>query len=218
MAEKLRGILFDMDGTLLDTLEDLADSTNRSLARLGLPAHPVEAYRYFVGDGMENLARRVLPEDRRNTRMVGEIAEAVSREYAEHWSDKTRPYPGIPELFDALSARKVPMAILSNKPHEFTLAIAEHYFRRWSFAAIYGARDPRPRKPDPSAALEISASLGLRPAEMLYAGDTNTDMRTASRAGMFSVGVLWGFRPREELLESGAQALAARPADLLAYF
>ena len=218
MAEKLRGILFDMDGTLLNTLEDLADSTNRSLARLGLPVHAVEAYRYFVGDGMENLARRVLPADRRDPRMVGEIAEAVSREYAEHWADKTRLYPGIPVLLDALSARKVPMAILSNKPHAFTLAIAEHYFQRWTFAAVLGARDTHPRKPDPSAALEISSALGLPPAGMLYAGDTNTDMQTASRAGMFPVGVLWGFRDREELLANGALVLAERPEDLLRFF
>ena len=218
MAEKLRGILFDMDGTLLDTLEDLADSANHSLARFGLPVHPVEAYRYFVGDGIENLARRVLPEDRRDPQTVGEVAEAVSREYAERWADKTRPYPGIPELLDALSAQKVPMAILSNKPHAFTLAIAEHYFRRWTFAAVFGARDTHPRKPDPSAALEISAAFGLRPAQVLYAGDTNTDMQTARNAGMFPVGVLWGFRDRQELLTSGALSLASRPADLLRYF
>ncbi len=218
MAEKHRGILFDLDGTLLDTLEDLADSTNRSLARLNLPVHPVDAYRYFVGDGIENLARRALPADRQDSATVGELKAAVGREYAEHWADKTRVYPGIPELLDALSAREVPMAILSNKPHAFTLAIAEHYFRRWTFAAVLGARDTHPRKPDPGAALEISASFGFRPAEVLYAGDTNTDMQTASRAGMFPVGVLWGFRDREELLENGALSLAARPADLLRFF
>jgi phosphoglycolate phosphatase len=167
---------------------------------------------------MENLARRVLPEDRRHPQMVGEIEEAVSREYAEHWADKTRVYPGIPELLDALSARNLPMAILSNKPHAFTLAITARYLRRWSFAAVLGARDGHPRKPDPGAALEISTALGLRPAEVLYAGDTNTDMQTARRAGMYAVGVLWGFREREELLESGAQSLAARPADILGFF
>jgi phosphoglycolate phosphatase len=215
---KLRAILFDLDGTLLDTLEDLADCTNRSLARLGLPAHPAESFRYFVGDGIENLARRALPEDRRDPGTVAELRASIGREYAAHWADKTRIYPGIPELLDALSARPVPMAILSNKPHAFTLAIAEHYFPRWPFAAIYGARDSHPRKPDPAAALEICAELSLSPPEILYAGDTNTDMRTARSAGMFAVGVLWGFRPREELLESGAQALAARPEDLLAYF
>jgi phosphoglycolate phosphatase len=218
MAKKFRAILFDLDGTLLDTLEDLADSTNRSLARLGLPMHPVQEYRYFVGDGIENLARRALPADRRDPRMVDEIKEAVSREYAEHWADKTRVYPGIHELLDALSARKVPMAILSNKPHAFTLSITERYFQRWAFAAVLGARDSHPRKPDPGAALEISTVFGLRPAEVLYAGDTNTDMQTARRAGMYAVGVLWGFREREELLENGAQSLAVRPADLLAYF
>jgi phosphoglycolate phosphatase len=218
MHRTFRAVLFDLDGTLLDTLEDLADSTNRSLALLGLSVHPVEAYRYFVGDGIENLARRALPADRQDPGTVAELKESVAREYAAHWADKTRIYQGIPELLDALCARKVPMAILSNKPHPFTLAISERYFRRWPFAAVFGARDSHPRKPDPAAALEIGMELGLRPEEMLYAGDSNTDMRTASRAGMFAVGVLWGFRTREELLESGAQALVARPEDLLTYF
>jgi phosphoglycolate phosphatase len=218
MPKRIRAILFDLDGTLLDTLEDLADCTNRSLARLGLPAHPVDSFRYFVGDGIENLARRALPADRRDPETIAELKASVGREYASHWADKTRVYPGIPELLEALSARRVPMAILSNKPHAFTLAMAERFFPSWSFAAVYGARDSHPRKPDPAAALEICAELGLSPQEMLYAGDTNTDMQTARGARMFAVGVLWGFRPREELLQSGAQALAERPADLLSYF
>ena len=218
MGGPLAGILFDLDGTLLDTLADLADSTNRCLASLGLPEHPVEAYRYFVGDGLANLARRTLPAKRRDPATVEALQELFNRDYHEHWADRTRPYEGVAGLLDALSARGVPMGILSNKPHAFTVDMVRHFLGAWRFAAVFGARDSHPRKPDPAAALEISAALGLDPARVLYAGDTRTDMETARNAGMFAVGVLWGFRPRAELVESGAQGLASRPEELLAYF
>jgi len=212
-----RGVLFDRDGTLLDTLQDLADSTNRCLALLGLGGHPAEAYRGFVGDGLANLARRVLPEHRRDSATVQELQELFNRDYREHWADRTRPYEGIAGLLDALSARSPPMAVLSNKPHAFTVDMVRHFLGAWRFEAVYGARDSHPRKPDPAAALEASAAMGLPPAQVLYAGDTATDMQTARNAGMFAVGVLWGFRERQELEQSGAQALVARPQELLAY-
>jgi phosphoglycolate phosphatase len=212
------GVLFDLDGTLLDTLEDLADSTNRCLAGLGLPGHPVQAYRYFVGDGLGNLALRTLPAERRDPTTVQALQELFNREYREHWADKTRPYEGIAGLLEELAARGVPMAILSNKPHAFTVDMVGHFFGSWKFAAVFGARDSHPRKPDPDAALEASTAMGLAPARVLYAGDTGTDMQTARNAGMFAVGVLWGFRPRAELEENGAQALVSRPAELLAWF
>jgi len=218
MGRQLAGALFDLDGTLLDTLGDLADSTNRSLASLGLPGHPVEAYRYFVGDGVAALSRRALPAERRDPATVEALQELFNRDYHGHWADKTRPYEGITGLLDALSSRGIPMAILSNKPHSFTVDMVGHFFAAWSFSAVCGARDSRPRKPDPAAALEISVEMGLGPAQMLYAGDTRTDMDTARNAGMFAVGVLWGFRPRAELEEGGAQALVSRPEELLAYF
>jgi phosphoglycolate phosphatase len=217
-AGALAAILFDLDGTLLDTLADLADSTNRCLARLGLPGHPVEAYRYFVGDGLTNLALRTLPVERRDPGTVEALKDLFNRDYHEHWADRTRPYEGITGLLDALSALGRPMAILSNKPHAFTVEMVRHFFSAWKFAAVFGARDSHPRKPDPAAALEASAAMGLSPAQLLYAGDTGTDMETARNAGMFAVGVLWGFRPRAELLDSGAQALVSRPAELLAFF
>lgn len=218
MDRPCRAILFDLDGTLLDTLDDLADCMNRVLARHGFASHRVQSYRYFVGDGVENLVLRALPQGSREKAMVERLKASMREEYGAHWADKTSIYNGIPELLNALTARKVPLAILSNKPHAATLAIAEHFFQPWSFAAVFGARDSHPQKPDPGAAQEIAAALRLPPAEVLYAGDTNTDMQTARRAGMFAVGVLWGFRPKKELLQSGAQALAARPSDLLKFF
>jgi phosphoglycolate phosphatase len=217
MAGELAGILFDLDGTLLDTLEDLADSTNRCLARLGLPGHPVEAYRFFVGEGLGNLARRTLPAQRQDPASLLALQELFNQDYHEHWADKTRPYEGIAGLLDELSARGIPMAVLSNKPHAFTVDMVGHFLGSWKFAAVFGARDSHPRKPDPAAALEASAAMGLAAARVLYAGDSRTDMETARNAGMFAVGVLWGFRPRAELEESGAQALVSRPAELLAW-
>jgi len=218
MGRRLTGVLFDLDGTLLDTLQDLADSTNRCLASLGLPGHPVEAYRYFVGDGLANLALRVLPAERQDPASVEALKDLFNGDYHEHWADSTRPYEGIPALLDALSARGLPMAILSNKPHSFTVDMVAHFLSAWRFAAVFGARESHSRKPDPAAALQIGQALGLAPGQMLYAGDTRTDMEPARNAGMFAVGVLWGFRPRAELLDSGAQALVAHPAELLAFF
>ena len=218
MDRAYRAVLFDLDGPLLDTLADLADCMNRVLGRHGFPAHPPDSYRYFVGDGVENLVRRTLPAERRDEATLRALKADMKEEYGAHWADKTRPYPGIPALLKSLHTRRVPMAVLSNKPHSLTVAVVTHFFGLSPFAAVFGARDGHPHKPDPGAALEIASALALAPAEVLYAGDTDTDMQTAARAGMFAVGVLWGFRPREELLESGAQALAASPADLLAYF
>lgn len=210
--------IFDLDGTLLDTLEDLGDCMNRVLERHGYPPHPVRAYRFFVGDGFESLVRRSLPESRRQEAEIRSLDREARAEYAEHWADKTRPYDGIPELLEALSRRGIRLAILSNKPHDFTRRIAAHYFPDGLFEHVIGSREGRPRKPDPAAALEIADAWGLPPEQIQYLGDTDTDMQTGRRAGMFTVGVLWGFRPREELLEHGAQALVAAPAEIQRLF
>ena len=218
MSPRYRAVLFDLDGTLLDTLQDLADSANSALRRLGLPVHPVGSYRTFVGDGVESLVRRVLPEDRREPDTVASLKKSFSEEYSRRWKDQTRLYPGVPELLDSLSERRVILTVLSNKPHAFTQSIAEHFFSRWRFPVFWGLRDAHPRKPDPAAALEIGRAIEVEPGHLLYVGDTNTDMQTARRAGMYAVGALWGFRTREELLESGAQALASHPSELLRFF
>jgi phosphoglycolate phosphatase len=212
-----QAVIFDMDGTLLDTLEDLGASMNRVLEREGLATHPIGAYRFFVGDGATMLAQRVLPAGLRRSPVVQRVRDAWSEEYDRHWADKTRLYPGIGDLLDVLAERRVPMAVLSNKPHAFTVQMAKHFLGRWPFGPVLGAREGAPRKPDPETALEIARGWDLPPEAVLYAGDTNTDMETARRAGMFAVGVLWGFREREELESSGALALAARPLELLSH-
>ena len=212
-----QAVLFDLDGTLLDTLEDLAVSMNAVLARHGLPQHDLASYQYHVGDGVENLVRRTLPADRRTSAFIAPCVAEMRAEYSRRWKDKTRPYPGIPELLDALVARSVRLAVLSNKPDEMTRLTVSTLLPRWRFDAVRGERAGIPRKPDPAAALDIAAELGLPAGAFLYLGDTNTDMQTAVAAGMFAVGALWGFRPAEELRASGAQALLAQPLELLKF-
>jgi phosphoglycolate phosphatase len=209
-------VLFDLDGTLLDTLADLADAMNHVLLRRGFAVHSPEAYKTFIGDGVEILVRRVLPPACDDPAVQAECAAEMRDEYGKRWADKTRPYPGVAGLLDALSARGVSMAVLSNKPHEFTVLCVERLLGRWRFAAVRGAEPGQARKPDPAGALAIAAQLGRAPREVVYLGDTNTDMQTARAAGMFPVGALWGFRTAEELLASGAERLVGEPLELLA--
>ena len=212
---KRSAVLFDLDGTLVDSLDDLADAMNTVLGRNGFLPHPVDAYRYFVGDGMEMLVRRALPEARRDEGTVSRCLGEMKGEYEERWACKTRPYPGIPELLSALAGRGIPMAVLSNKPEDATLGVVERLLCSWTFAAVCGARPGLPKKPDPSGALEIASRLGIAPEAWVYAGDTGTDMKTANAAGMFAVGVLWGFRGAEELTAAGARILVRHPLDVL---
>ena len=212
----IKAVLFDLDGTLLDTLTDLAESMNAVLARLGLPGHPRDAYRYFVGEGVEVLARRALPEESRRQEMIRRCADEMRIEYQGRWAETSRPYPGIPELLDSLASLGLSLTILSNKPDDFTRLAVNRFLPGWPWQEVRGERAGTPRKPDPSGALVIAGKLGLAPGQFLYLGDTNIDMRTAITAGMYPVGVLWGFRTRTELEEAGAKTLLHHPLDLLA--
>lgn len=212
---QFKAVLFDLDGTLLDTLDDLADSMNRVLARMKLPVHPTEAYKYFVGDGMEKLAQRVLPETAGDSATIQRCIENMKQEYGAHWADNSKPYEGIPEMLDSLREQGMRMVILSNKPDNFTKATVEHFFGKNLFEIVAGARPEIKKKPDPAGAILIADKIGLDPGEFLYLGDTATDMKTAVRAGMFPLGALWGFRTADELQESGAKKLLAAPGDIL---
>ncbi len=208
-------VLFDMDGTLLDTLRDIAESMNAVLGARGLPPHPVDRYRDFVGDGMETLARRVLPPGRDDDRTMRDMVAGMRSEYARRWHRHSALYPGMDRLLDALRERGMPLAILSNKPDDFTKEMAARLLGRWEFAVVAGMKDGVAKKPDPAGALEIAREMGIEPGEFVYLGDTGTDMKTAMRAGMFPVGVLWGFRGAQELRENGARRLLGSPLDLL---
>jgi phosphoglycolate phosphatase len=214
---RFRAVLFDLDGTLLDTLEDLGTSMNSVLVFRGFPPHAIDSYRGFVGDGIETLVTRALPESRRGDVELGRrCVEEMRIEYGRRWSASTRPYPGIRELLDRLSAVDVVKAVLSNKPHSLTVSMVRHYFRGTRFCAVFGGRPEFPKKPDPSSALEISRITGVSPEGFVFLGDTNTDMLTARAAGMLPVGALWGFRTEAELQESGAARVIRHPMELIA--
>jgi phosphoglycolate phosphatase len=211
---RFRAVIFDLDGTLADTLGDIAEAMNRALAAHDLPTLEPDAYRTLVGEGVERLVERALPRDRPD--LVGPVLDDLKRYYTEHMLDRTTAYPGIPELLDRLTERQIPMAVVSNKPEPATRWMVERMFDRWNFAAVVGGTDGVPLKPDPTAVLKIAGDLGVKPSTCVYLGDTMTDMQTAVAAGMYPVGALWGFRDRDELLAHGAKTLVEEPLDLLA--
>lgn len=212
---EIKAVLFDLDGTLLDTLSDLADAMNVVLADMGLPCHPDDAYRYFVGDGLEILARRVLPQECRKQPFLSRCIEGMKARYSDHWADNSKPYAGIADLLNELTCRDLNLAVLSNKPDYFTSLLVNHFLPHWRWSHVRGARLDTPRKPDPCGALAIAEQLALAPRDFLYLGDTATDMQTARAAGMYPVGVSWGFRTVKELEESGAKVVLDHPLDLL---
>lgn len=214
-SKTIRAVIFDLDGTLLYSLEDLADSVNAVLKAEGMPEHPLDDYRTFVGDGMKKLVERAAPRVVNDTAKRDAMVDAVRAEYAERWNAKSRPYPGIPELLNACGERGIARAVLSNKPHEFTQRIMDEIFADWTFEVVAGAKPGIPLKPDPTAALKIAEELGLEPKDVLFLGDSNVDIKTAKAAGMFSVGALWGYRGKEELEAAGAEALVAEAVDVL---
>jgi phosphoglycolate phosphatase len=208
-------VIFDMDGTLLDTLKDIADSMNMVLKRIGQPQRDFEYMRYSVGYGVDELARRAMPEGSTEEDLLNCLG--MMREiYREHYRDTSRAYEGIPELLGELTKLKIPFAILSNKPEDFTVKMTEELLGGWKFAEVRGVRKDRPKKPDPAVALEIAQRWGISPERIAFVGDSAVDMQTANAAGMFAVGVLWGFRPRREIEEAGAMAMISHPLELIA--
>ena len=212
---QFQAICFDLDGTLLDSLADLAHCTNKILLKRGFPEHPVDAFRYFVGDGTKMLMTRVLPEEVRNEALIEECRQDFEEAYRDRWNEQTVPYEDIPELLDALTNLQQKLTVLSNKPHEFSLLAVKHFLPNWEFELVLGQREGVPRKPDPTGMLDISEQLKIPAEKFLYLGDTATDMKTAVAAGCFPVGVLWGFRPEEELRDNGARAIVKKPLDVL---
>jgi len=203
------GVIFDLDGTLADSLADIAAAMNRTLRAHGFPEHPVDAYRTFVGEGVRKLAERALPPGTEGVREA--FLAAYQADYAEHLLDATRLFPGIPEVLDALAAAQVPVGVLSNKPDAATRRLVDALCGSWAFRAVSGERPGVPRKPDPAGALALADALAAAPGTVAFVGDTGVDMLTARAASMRPVGVLWGFRPAE-VLASGAEAAASAAA------
>ncbi len=208
--------IFDLDGTLLDTIEDLGDSVNEVLRARGWPEHGYGRYRLFIGDGMELLVRRSMPEGAAaDAALVAEVLDEYRAAYGRNWNRKSRPYPGIVELLATLRGRGIRLAVLSNKPHAFTESCVAELLPGMPFERVYGERGGVPRKPDPGAALAIAEELGVAPGRAMFVGDTDVDVRTGSGAGMVTVGVLWGFRGEDELRAAGAGHLVSHPGEIL---
>jgi phosphoglycolate phosphatase len=208
-----KGIIFDLDGTLIDTLADLAESVNYALGKLNLPTHSVDSYRWRVGNGKALLAGRSLPEDKQH--LVDEVAKLLQEHYREHYCDNTRPYPGITDLLRELRKRSIKMAVLSNKPNEFTVELVRRFFGDETFTYVQGHIADEPLKPDPASALAVGKKLSLAPKNIIFLGDSGVDVQTALNAGMMPVGAAWGFRGPEELRQNGCGYIIEQPGQLL---
>ncbi len=213
---RFQAAIFDLDGTLLNTLEDLTDSVNEVLSDGGFPLRSLDEIRGFVGDGIAMLIRRSLPESAAGDENVAGRVAAFRKVYAKNWRAKTRPYPGVAAMLSDLAALGLPLAVLSNKSDANTKQAVAHFFPQVPFAAVLGEREGVPRKPDPAGALEIARVLEIPPSQFLYLGDSLVDAACARAAGMSFVAALWGFRSRAELAAASPLALAENPAGVTA--
>ncbi|MFO7660347.1 MAG: HAD family hydrolase [Candidatus Cloacimonadaceae bacterium] len=220
----LKGLIFDLDGTLLYTLEDIANAENSALAELGLPALPVDEFRWIVGGGADNIAQKLLPADMQSEQDIITFVDRFRFYYHQNWHYKTRLYDGIADLIETLLQKGFKLAVLSNKPEEFAFKIVDFYFPDWQgqnkpavFSHVIGQRINYPVKPDPTLALEIASDWNLRPEEIGFVGDSDIDMFTAKNSGMVAIGAAWGFRGEEELVLSGADIILKTSLDLLCY-
>lgn len=209
-----QAVLFDLDGTLLDSLGDLADAMNTVLSKEGLPTHDLDAFRYHIGDGIRALVERSLPAHLHDDASLDRFLELYRASYAERWH-LSQPFPGVPELLDALSSRGIAIGVVSNKPDPFTQQCVRQLFPHWQWNGILGQTDAIPAKPDPTGAVRMAETIGLPVDACWFVGDSDVDMQTGVRAGMHPVGVTWGFRPAEELRAAGAKHLIEEPKDLL---
>jgi len=213
---RYRGVIFDLDGTLLDTLADIAAAANEALVVCGFEPHDQEAYRQFVGNGVATLFRRAVPITANIPSTVNQCVEIFEQAYQNRWKRQTRLYDGIAQMLDALTERRVCMTVLSNKPDMFTRNCVKHYLNRWDFAVVQGQCANMPPKPDPAGGREIIKNTCFGADEFIYLGDSDVDMQTACSLGVVAVGAGWGFRPIEELHFAGAGAVVSHPSELIA--
>ena len=213
---RYKAAIFDLDGTLLDTLDDLADAMNDALKRQGFATHPAESYKQMVGNGVTNLTKRALPEDRQE--MLEHTLRLMRENYAKNALNKTKPYAGVLETIRNLGENGVKLAVLTNKDQGFSVHIVEHYFGKGTFELIWGAMPGRPIKPDPAALYELLVELNVCSDKAVFVGDSGVDMDVARAASVDSVGVTWGFRDRQELLDHHAGRIINTPKELWKLF
>lgn len=206
-------VIFDLDGTLLDSIEDIASSMNKVLESLQLPTHKIEDYKHFVGGGVDILVENALSNQSKEIK--DEVTKRFKIEYDGKLHSKTLPYDGIYELLDELKKLDINLAVLSNKPHEFTVSYVNHFFKNYNFKEIHGQKKDVPKKPDPKAALDIVKCLDSSCENTYFIGDTKIDMQTAKSANMTAIGVLWGFRDEKELRENGADFIVKEPLEII---
>ncbi len=209
-----KAIIFDLDGTLLNSLIDIADSVNYVLKKYNMPTHKFEDYKYMIGNGVETLVKKALPSNISEQDFSKYYSE-ISDVYRKNQMNKTHPYNGIVDLLKTLNNRNISVNILSNKPDNFTKEVVSHYFNNINFDIIRGAKQGVPKKPAPDAVFDIISSLKLNKEDFLYVGDTSTDMQTAKNAELTSVGVLWGYRTEKELKDNGADYIISKPEEIL---
>jgi phosphoglycolate phosphatase len=215
MTNKIRAVIFDLDGTLLNTIDDIGNAVNTALLEIGVSPYSMAQYKYFVGDGVVELINRVLAPHPNKRHLHGRTLERYLEEYALHQHDLTRPYPGIVSLLEALSLRSISVNVLSNKPHHATLEVIRHFFPNTHFQVVYGKMPEYKPKPDTKALERLIANLGVSKSEVLYVGDTATDMITAKNGGLTAIGCTWGFRLQEELEEAGSDFVVHHPEAIL---
>ena len=210
-----KAVVFDLDGTLLNTIDDIAYLANMVLKKYGLSTYSIDEYKYFIGEGIFNLFIKTLPPHMQNEKALLPLIQEYRDLYRTQGNQRVTIYPGIRELLDGLTTRNIPLAILSNKPDDLTQTSVSCFLSDWRFDIVLGQRPEVPIKPDPQGALEISKKMGIPPESFFYLGDTAIDMKTAVAAGMIPIGVSWGFRDRKELEENGARFIIDNPERLL---
>jgi phosphoglycolate phosphatase len=213
---RFKAIIFDLDGTLLNTLGDISDSVNRILTYEGFPNHNVEKIQSFIGHGTKSLIYNSLPSDKRDNYSVQNYLDAFLIDYNQNYYKKTFPYIGVKEMLTGLTKKGIELAILSNKSEKLVKKCIDKLLPEWNFEIMLGSNDSFPLKPDPAGALLISEKLNIPPAEFLFLGDSVVDIQTALSAGMFPVGALWGFQPNE-LKGCDTHSLIKHPMEIINY-
>jgi len=211
---KFKAAIFDLDGTLVNSLEDIADAMNTVLLNNKYPTHDYQTYNYFIGSGLHNLVGKALPENNNSNSEINLCFDAMMVVYRENCIYKTKPYDGIINLLDSLASKKIKLCVLSNKADELTKKMVQAIFPNY-FEIVLGLTTEELKKPNPVTVLQMSKDLGVAPNEILYVGDSGIDMQTATNAAMYAVGVSWGYRPTEELLTDGAKKIINNPSQLL---